>query len=152
MKLEHLYNVLPEKAKVRLYAYDDEDDIPISQCHGKNEIPSIYNDMDVVTISTDVGGYTCIYLTENLVEKNTDDGSDSVNHPAHYVNGDIETIDVIKAWTEGLDGIEAVDAGNVIKYISRFKKKNGLEDLRKAKWYLEHLISVWESKQRTYSR
>ena len=66
---------------------------------------------------------------------------DNVNHPKHYIskNG-IETIDVIDAWTEGLEGIIAVDTANVIKYISRWHKKNGIEDLKKAQWYLNHLI------------
>ena len=67
---------------------------------------------------------------------------DNVNHPKHYIskNG-IETIDVIDAWTEGLEGIVAVDTANVIKYISRWHKKNGIEDLEKAQWYLNHLIN-----------
>lgn len=67
---------------------------------------------------------------------------DNVNHPQHYIskNG-IETIDVIDAWTEGLEGIVAVDTANVIKYISRWHKKNGIEDLEKAQWYLNHLIN-----------
>ena len=50
-------------------------------------------------------------------------------------------IDVMDAFTEGLEGIDAVDTAQVIKYICRWKKKNGLEDLKKAKWYLDHLIS-----------
>lgn len=66
---------------------------------------------------------------------------DMVNHPPHYASKTgIETIDVIEAFTDGLMGIEATDTGNIIKYICRWKGKNGLEDLNKAKWYLEHLI------------
>ena len=66
---------------------------------------------------------------------------DMVNHPPHYQSSNgIEVIDVIEAFTDGLVGIEATDTGNVIKYICRWKGKNGLEDLNKAKWYLEHLI------------
>ena len=76
------------------------------------------------------------------VMRHVERGEDNVNHPAHYIskNG-IETIDVIQAFTEDLVGIEATDTGNIIKYISRWKKKNGLEDLKKAKWYLDHLIA-----------
>ena len=70
---------------------------------------------------------------------------DNVNHPQHYISkGGIETINVIDAWTEGLEGIVAVDTANVIKYISRWNKKNGIEDLKKARWYLNHLISEME--------
>lgn len=66
---------------------------------------------------------------------------DMVNHPKHYIseNG-LETIDVIEAFTADLNGIEAVCTGNVIKYICRWKNKNGLQDLEKASWYLDKLI------------
>lgn len=64
-----------------------------------------------------------------------------VSHPNHYQSeSGLEVIDVIKAFTSDLQGIEAVDTGNVIKYICRWKKKNGIQDLEKAKWYLTDLI------------
>ena len=71
-----------------------------------------------------------------------------VSHPDHYQskNG-LEVIDVIEAFTEGLDGIEATDTGNVIKYICRWKNKNGVQDLEKAKWYLTHLIEHLEKEE-----
>lgn len=62
-----------------------------------------------------------------------------VDHPAHYMSGGIECIDAIKAATVGLDGIQAFCAGNAIKYLWRFTKKNGIEDLEKAEWYIERL-------------
>lgn len=68
--------------------------------------------------------------------------TETVNHPAHYQSEKgIEVIDVMEAFTEGLGGIEAVDTSMVIKYICRWKNKNGLEDLKKAEWYLNHLIN-----------
>ena len=64
-----------------------------------------------------------------------------MNKPPHYqTKTGLETIDVIEAFTDGLNGVEATDTGNVIKYICRWKKKNGLQDLQKAQWYLNHLI------------
>ena len=67
---------------------------------------------------------------------------DMVNHPAHYkTKNGLETIDVIEAFTEDLKGIEATDTGNVLKYMCRWPHKNGLEDLNKARWYLDHLIA-----------
>ena len=67
---------------------------------------------------------------------------DMVNHPPHYKSETgMEMINVIEAFTSDLKGIEATDTGNVIKYICRWKHKNGLQDLKKAKWYLEHLIA-----------
>lgn len=69
---------------------------------------------------------------------------DNVNHPSHYNVGGIEVYDVIKAYTKGLDGPKAVPMGNVIKYILRWPNKNGLEDLKKARWYLNVLIEEVE--------
>lgn len=65
-----------------------------------------------------------------------------VSHPNHYrsENG-LETIDVIDAFTKDLTGIEAFDTGNALKYICRWKKKGGVQDLKKAQWYLNDLIN-----------
>ena len=68
-------------------------------------------------------------------------GFDMVNHPKHYkAKNGMEVIDVIEAFTANLEGYEATHTGNVIKYICRWKEKNGLEDLKKAQWYLNRLI------------
>lgn len=65
-----------------------------------------------------------------------------VSHPPHYQSeSGLEAIDVIEAFTSKLKGIEAVDTGNVLKYMLRWKEKNGLQDLNKAMWYLQHLIT-----------
>ena len=64
-----------------------------------------------------------------------------VSHPSHYQSETgLEVIDVIEAFTFDLKGIEATDTGNVLKYMCRWKNKNGLQDLEKAKLYLTHLI------------
>ena len=65
---------------------------------------------------------------------------DAVNHPAHYTAGKVECIDALEAATSGLTGIEAVCTANAIKYLWRWKLKNGAEDLNKAKWYIDRLI------------
>lgn len=68
-----------------------------------------------------------------------------VSHPSHYQSkSGLEVIDVIEAFTDGLEGIEACDTGNIIKYMCRWKQKNGIQDLKKARWYLEHLINHME--------
>ena len=67
--------------------------------------------------------------------------NDTVNQPAHYTAGSIECIDALEAATTGLEGIEAVCTANAIKYLWRWKRKNGVEDLRKARWYIERLIA-----------
>ncbi|QCT03313.1 RNA polymerase, sigma 28 subunit, FliA/WhiG subfamily [Paenibacillus algicola] len=66
--------------------------------------------------------------------------SDPVNHPLHYTRGGIECIDAIEAATAGLSGSEAYITGAVIKYLWRWKWKNGREDLQKAAWYIDRLI------------
>lgn len=70
--------------------------------------------------------------------------SDNVNQPAHYLKGGMECIDVIKAITSDLNGADAYYVGNIIKYVWRYNHKNGIEDLRKAKHYLEWLIESLE--------
>lgn len=73
---------------------------------------------------------------------------DNIDHPEHYkAKTGLETIDVIEAFTEGLSGGEATNTGNILKYMCRWKKKNGLEDLKKAQWYLNRLIDSVESRQ-----
>ena len=68
--------------------------------------------------------------------------SDTVNHPPHYTAGGVECIDALTAATVGLEGIEAVCTANAIKYLWRWKRKNGVEDLRKARWYIDRLINL----------
>lgn len=69
------------------------------------------------------------------------DNKEMVNHPNHYQSETgLETFDVIEAFTFDLKGIECFDTGNVLKYMCRWKKKNGLQDLKKAACYLDHLI------------
>lgn len=72
-----------------------------------------------------------------------------VSHPPHYQSETgMEVIDVIEAFTFDLKGIEATDTGNIIKYICRWKDKNGLQDLKKARWYINHLINHLEKNRK----
>lgn len=83
-------------------------------------------------------------------EVKMDGGStDMVNHPKHYTQGGIECIDALKAATVGKRGIEAVCVANVIKYLWRYEEKNGVEDIRKAKWYIERLLKELEESQQS---
>jgi len=66
---------------------------------------------------------------------------DAVNHPAHYTAGGIECIDAIRAAVKGLSAFDGYLAGNVIKYVWRHAYKGGATDLRKARWYLDRLIT-----------
>ena len=69
--------------------------------------------------------------------------ADMVNHPPHY-GGEIECKDAIKVATKDYSGWAAKCAGDVIKYIWRAFNKNGLEDLKKAQWYMNELVEQVE--------
>jgi len=76
---------------------------------------------------------------EELKEK-----EDMVNHPKHYNKAGIETIDALQAMLT--DGFDYYLQGNIVKYLWRFRYKNGVEDLKKAQWYLNKLIEVCDGK------
>ncbi|MGC4375902.1 DUF3310 domain-containing protein [Fictibacillus sp. Mic-4] len=67
---------------------------------------------------------------------------DSIN-PDHYKVGGIETIDIMKAKLTK-EQFEGYLLGNILKYTSRYRHKNGVEDLHKAGWYLSRLIDLLE--------
>lgn len=70
---------------------------------------------------------------------------DMVNHPSHYTTGGIECIDIIKVIAENYaKPFCGLLVGNIVKYIYRAPNKNGLEDLKKAQWYLNKLIEEWD--------
>lgn len=69
--------------------------------------------------------------------------SDPVNHPSHYTHGSFEVIDVIED-NLTFEGLEGFLKGNVMKYVMRYPHKNGVEDLKKARWYLDRLIDELE--------
>jgi len=87
---------------------------------------SVYNDQDVPN-KTKVKGIS----------------HDNVNHPNHYTQGGIECIKAIEA-SMPPSGFQDYCKGNVLKYIWRFREKNGLEDLKKARVYLDWMIESME--------
>lgn len=72
--------------------------------------------------------------------------SDIINHPKHYTTGKFEVIDIIKDKLTA-EQFEGYLVGNVMKYIMRYRHKNGVEDLEKAVWYLSKLINELEPKK-----
>lgn len=74
---------------------------------------------------------------------------DVINRPQHYLFGGMELIDIIDALL--LDGgftpFQGFYVATILQYIVRFPKKNGLQDLRKARFYLNRLIEVWEGEE-----
>ena len=75
---------------------------------------------------------------EDFLEQPTD----NVNNPSHYGNGQIECIDYLEDFMTTEEFIGYL-RGNIGKYLHRWRYKNGLEDLRKAEWYLKKLIEVY---------
>lgn len=93
----------------------------------------------------------CLELLKNeraIIEQasSSETAEDVVNHPAHYNAGKIETFDYI---TDNLSDNEfrGYIKGNILKYISRERHKNGIEDLKKAQWYLNRLIAKLEAEK-----
>ena len=68
---------------------------------------------------------------------------DNVNHPSHYETGKYECFDVMRE-ALGDDIVKGFCLGNAFKYIYRTGRKNGLEDIKKAQWYIEHYIQICE--------
>ena len=76
-------------------------------------------------------------------ETETETAYDVVQKPEHYNTNlpeGVEVIDIIAAQTASLSGMQAVAQANVIKYVLRWQKKNGVQDLEKARYYLDRLI------------
>lgn len=65
--------------------------------------------------------------------------NDNVSHPSHYTSGKIECLDYIEDKLTAQE-FRGYIKGNVIKYVTRERLKNGTEDLKKARFYLDRLI------------
>ena len=77
--------------------------------------------------------------------------NDTVNHPNHYTRGDIECIDAIRASMTPVE-FQAYCKGNVMKYLWRYVDKGGVEDLEKARVYLNWMIESAQSKNATVEK
>ena len=117
---------------------DYDDNLP----HRNYWTPEDLSGAKIIKISDEPVVLVQLPQPRDIAELTKETKPDMVSHPPHYQSKTgLETIDVIKAFTSDLKGIEATDTGNIIKYICRWKSKNGLEDLKKAQWYLNHLIN-----------
>ncbi|QPI13710.1 hypothetical protein SIPHO4S_00014 [Serratia phage Tsm2] len=97
-----------------------------------------YEKANALTRSNDVE------LQDAIDEAKRQQAADMVNAPPHYNQAGIECIDAIAAATSGKTGIQAVCVANVVKYLWRYELKNGVEDVKKARWYLDRLIGELE--------
>ena len=88
-----------------------------------------------------------VAISDNNAEKCKDNKdlswykNDNINSPTHYVTDKgFEVFDVQEAFIHELKGMSASYWCNIVKYILRFQRKNGVEDLKKARYYLDKLI------------
>lgn len=132
-------------------------DCPLSKKYDKetdeytDTYACVFDEMSDDMLNKCYNWYKELKLTayENAEAKycNKEPNSDIVDHPSHYNQGGIECIDCIKSATVGKVGIEAFCVGNAIKYLFRYEEKNGVEDVKKARWYIDRLIRELEEKE-----
>lgn len=102
--------------------------------HGEDAKPK-HRTLGVSNPTDDITEYVEKYLE---AEK-----PDPVNRPAHYTSGGIECIDAMQA-AFGVEAVKDFCLCNAFKYLWRHRNKNGVEDLKKARWYLNRLIREME--------
>nr|DAE15807.1 MAG TPA: nucelotide kinase [Siphoviridae sp. ctu9a31] len=88
-------------------------------------------------------GYNFTPLKDVAPSVNEKSVNDNVNHPSHYETGSFECIDVMLE-TQGKEAVKNFCLCNAFKYIYRHNNKNGLEDIQKAKWYIDKYIELSE--------
>ena len=74
--------------------------------------------------------------------------SDVINHPSHYETAGVECIEAMEI-TQGREAVKSFCLCNAYKYLWRHKNKNGLEDLKKARWYLDRYITMQTEDDKT---
>jgi len=129
-----------------------EDDDPILSCRvGDDSSDGVIQVIDYlnrkVQVITRGGEFRMIDVSKD-VSKNVQNenkasvetAKDNVNHPVHYNTGRVEVIDIIEDAVQGASPFEAVCVANVLKYVLRYRYKNGVEDLKKTEWYMKKLI------------
>lgn len=92
-------------------------------------------------ISESMSDIVRLVLSEG--ESDSTSTNDNVNHPSHYGTGNFECIDVMIE-TQGKEAVMDFCVCNAFKYIYRHNNKNGIEDIKKAKWYLDKYIELAE--------
>lgn len=128
----------PVEGELRIYVHSSANNTYFwSKSQGLTEINPTGGDFSIQVEATDTN-----------YEALTDYLFDPVQKPEHYNTNlpeGVEALDVIAAQTASLSGLHAVCQANVLKYVLRWQKKNGVEDLKKARFYLDRLIKEIEN-------
>ena len=116
-------------------------------CIGRDNYDNPCDSCPLYAVVKDTGE-NCFSMTGNNADIDRNyavlfGGPDSVNHPVHYETGKFECIDVMVE-TQGARNVQAFCICNAFKYLYRHKRKNGLEDVKKAIWYLNKFVELEE--------
>lgn len=115
---------------------------------GVGEIKRVLHDG---SYQVDFGKHGVFKLHDDMLKEAgsvVDKTNDAVQHPSHYTQGKVECIEALESATAGLSGIDAVCTANAIKYLWRWRRKNGVEDLKKARFYIDYLIKHLEGEEK----
>ena len=129
---ENYYGIIKEKNTRDLFKYKLKIDNVINYSSDGSDMELVMNNFEKPTIYENIHTSTSNNTTITI--------NDTIKHPKHYTQGKIETWDFII--DHNLNFLE----GSVIKYVTRHRHKNGIEDLKKAREFINKLIEVEEKK------
>ena len=116
-------------------------------CSGRDNLDYPCVDCPLYAIPGIKSGHEHCYCNSKYIDRNHailfGGSEDSVNHPSHYETGAFECIDVMVE-TQGARNVQAFCICNAFKYLYRHHRKNGLEDVKKAIWYLNKFVELEE--------
>lgn len=142
--LSRAYGIAPTTLRSRLKHMSLQDAINLGNHNGndckytryiKDALYDKNNTPNVIPTQT-----TSVLVPKWRKPRSTGESVDKTN-PTYYKKGKFECIDVLEELLQGVSGATAFCLGNCIKYLWRFNQKNGVEDLKKARWYLDKLIT-----------
>ena len=142
--LSRAYGIAPTTLRSRLKHMSLQDAINLGN-HNGNDCKYTRYIKDALYDKNNTPNIIPTPATSDLVfrwkkPKSTGESVDKTN-PTYYKKGKFECIDVLEELLQGVSGATAFCLGNCIKYLWRFNQKNGVEDLKKARWYLDKLIT-----------
>ena len=142
--LSRAYGIAPTTLRSRLKHMSLQDAINLGN-HNGNDCKYTRYIKDALYDKNNTPNIIPTQTTNVLVPKwrkprSTGESVDKTN-PTYYKKGKFECIDVLEELLQGVSGATAFCLGNCIKYLWRFNQKNGVEDLKKARWYLDKLIT-----------